>query len=211
MLKSLKKIWLSHFRDNLWLYLLVLACLVLGVIMGTVTVKLLSPDEALELGEYLSSFIIGLEGIGLDQLTVVRQSLYNNFKTMGLIWFLGLTVVGTPLILILLFVEGFTLGFTAGFLVEAKGIQGVLLAITGLTPPNVLLLPALITAGVLGITFSIWLVKGRQELGRSGILQQFLAYSLSMGILGMVIVGAGLLEAYCSPVLMKLVISYFPF
>lgn len=211
MLNSFKRIWISHFQDNLWLYLLVLTCLVLGVVLGTVSVKLLSPDEALELGEYISSFILGLEGIGLDQLTVIRQSLYNNFKTMGLIWFLGLTVIGTPMILILLFVEGFTLGFTAGFLVQAEGLQGVLLAITGLIPPNLLLLPGLITAGVLGISFSAWLVKGRHELRNHGVFQQFLAYSLSMGVLSTVIVAAGFLEAYCSPFLMKLVISYFHF
>lgn len=209
MIKGLKKAWIAHCRDNLWLYILVLACLVIGVGSGTVAVKLLTAEETTELGEYLATFIGGLEGLGFDQLTVVRQSLYNNFKTIGLIWFLGLTVIGTPLILLLLFVEGFTLGFTAGFLVQARGVQGILLAFTALTPPNILLLPGLVTAGVLGITFSIWLVKGRNELRSTGILQQFLAYTLSMGVLSVIIVAAGFLEAYCSPALMKLVVSYF--
>jgi stage II sporulation protein M len=211
VIKGFKNMWINHCRDNLWLYILVLFCLVIGVVSGTMSVKLLTAEETSELGEYLASFIGGLEGIGLDQLTVVRQSLYNNFKTIGLIWFLGLTVIGTPIILLLLFVEGFTLGFTAGFLVQSKGIQGILLAFTALTPPNILLLPGLVTAAVLGITFSIWLVKGRNELRSTGIFQQFLAYSFSMGILSIIIVAAGFLEAYCSPALMKLVVSYFGF
>lgn len=177
--------------------------------MGTISVKLLTPEEALELGEFLSSFIKGLEWLGLDQLVVVRQSLYNNLKTVGLIWFLGLTVIGIPMILVLLFFEGFTLGFTAGFLVQTKGLEGILLALTALTPSNILFLPGLITAGVIGITFSVWLIKGRHDFRQSGIVQQFFAYSLSIGILCILVVIAGLLEAYCSPLLMKLVVYYF--
>lgn len=209
MLRTFKAIWINHWQDNLWFYILAMSCLILGVIMGTVSVKLLTPEEALELGEYLSSFIGGLDGLGLDQLVVIRQSLYNNLKTMSLIWFLGLTVIGIPMILILLFFEGFTLGFTAGFLVQTKGLEGILLALSALTPPNIFFLPGLITAGVIGITFSVWLIKGRHDFRRSGILQQFFAYSLSIGILCILVVIAGLLEAYCSPFLMKMVVYYF--
>ncbi|HHW06550.1 MAG TPA: stage II sporulation protein M [Clostridia bacterium] len=207
MLKVFRTLWLNHARDNLWFYLLTVFCLVAGIITGTVSVKLLTAEEALELGDYLSSFFMELEGLGWDQLVVIKQSLYNNLKTMGLIWFLGLTVVGTPMILLLLYFEGFTLGFTAGFLVQSKGLEGILLALTALTPPNIFFLPGLITAGVIGITFSVWLVKGRHEYRRDGILQQFFAYSISIGILCILVVAAAFLEAYCSPLLMKLVIS----
>jgi len=207
VLKALKRMWLHHWRDNLWFYLLAILCLVAGIITGSVSVQLLTAEEALELDEYLSSFMRELEGLGWDQLVVIKQSLYNNLKTMGLIWFLGLTVIGTPMILLLLYFEGFTLGFTAAFLVQAKGLEGILLALTALTPPNILFLPGLITAGVTGITFSVWLVKGRHEYRRDGILQQFLAYSISIGVLCLLVVAAAILEAYCSPLLMKLVIS----
>lgn len=209
MVKAFKKLWINHWRDNLWLYLLVLICLIIGVVLGAISVKLLTVEETRELGDYLSSFLVNLEVVDIEGLAVIRQALYSNFKTLFLIWFLGLTVLGAPLILILLGVEGFTLGFTAGFLIKEKGLQGILLALMALTPANIILIPTFITAGVVGITFSVWLVKGHQEIQRASVAQQFFAYSFSMVFFGILIMIGGLFEGYCSPSLMKLIVSYF--
>lgn len=209
MLKGIGILWRKHCRDNLWIYLIVLFCLLIGVVIGATTVKLLSAEETLELGEYLAVFVNKLQEFDAEQFSIARHSFYKNFKTLGLIWFLGLTVLGAPLILILLLAEGFTLGFTAGFLIQEKGLEGFFLALMSLTPPNIFLLPALITAGVVGITFSLWLVKGRFQFREGGIVQQFFAYSFSILFLGSLLVGAGVMEVYCSPLLMKWVITYF--
>lgn len=209
MLKGLQLSWKEHLRDNLFLYILVVLLLVLGIGFGALAVKLLTIEEIVELTQYLSTFMSGMEEIDLDFLLVLKESLINNLKTLLFIWFLGLTVLGVPLIFALLLSKGFILGFTAGFLIQEQGLQGIVLSVLTLALPNFFILPALIIASVLGITFSIWLVKGRRELSSAGFGKQLLAYSTSMLLFAFFIIIGGALEAYGSSYLIKFVIAVF--
>lgn len=209
MLKGLKISWREHLKDNLLLYILVLFLLVVGIALGALTVKLLTIEETMELTQYLSAFFGDMEGVNLDYFLVLKESLVNNLKTLTFIWFLGLTVLGVPLIFILLLSKGFILGFTAGFLIQEQGLQGIILSFLTLTLPNFFILPALIIASVLGITFSIWLVKGRREISSFGLGQQLIAYSSAMLFFALLIFIGGALEAYTSSYVIKFVIAIF--
>ena len=44
-----------------------------------------------------------------------RESYFSQLKYIGFIWILGISIIGLPLIFILLFVKGVVVGFTVGF------------------------------------------------------------------------------------------------
>ena len=77
----------------------------------------------------------------------------NQVKTVGLMWFLGLTVVGVPLILGMIFARAFSLGFTLGFLIQEKGKLGVVMALATVLPQNIFYIPFIIMGAVLSIGF----------------------------------------------------------
>src|SRR5690625_7607326 len=75
-----------------------------------------------------------------------------------LLCLLGLSVIGLPLVWILLFVKGFVVGFSVGFIVNQLGLKGLLLAALSIAPQNLLIIPIYIIAGSLAMIFSLTLL-----------------------------------------------------
>ena len=126
----------------------------------------------------------------------------NQAKSIIGIWFLGLTVIGMPLILALVLLKGFSLGFTIGFLVQEKAGAGILISILSILPQNLVYIPLLIIWSVVGINFSVFIATGRQ--GRVASLGRALvSYTMLMLVFLLIILMGAFIEAYFSPWFLK--------
>lgn len=212
MLMTLRQNATAYFRANLVLYFFVILLFLIGVIFGALAVKTLGEEQKAELITYLKVFLQGLQrgqDTGLDTGGLVRQAVFNNMKTIALIWLLGLTVIGVPIILFVVFTRGFVIGFTVGFLVNEYVLRGVVFAVVSVIPHNVLVIPAIIIAAVSGVSFSLIIVRNRLRPHRINLAYEGMAYtSLAVLLLAVVIVG-GLVEGYITPVFMKAATALF--
>lgn len=212
MLSSLRQNILAYFRVNLALYFFIVLLFIVGVVFGAMAVKTLGEEQKSELITYLKVFFQGLnkgQANVLDNGIVAKQAIINNVKTVGVIWLLGITVIGVPVILFIVFTRGFVVGFTVGFLVNEYLLRGVAFAIASVVPHNFLVLPAVIIAAVSAVSFSLLIVKNRMRHNRLSLTQEFLSYTgLSFIMLGIIVTG-GLVEGYITPVFMKLAIKLF--
>lgn len=133
------------------------------------------------------------------------QSLKDNvIKTAGLLFLLGLTVIGAPLILAVVFVRGFVLGFTVGFLVQDAMVKGLVLSTTCVLPHNILMVPALLlgAGGALSFAGSAFrTLVGRSRESVQGQLATTTLLALCSGLLFLV---AALVETYITPILVQL-------
>ena len=59
----------------------------------------------------------------MQSAVIFKQSLINNSQFVILIWLLGITVIGVPLILLIVGIKGFIVGFSVSFLVEGMGLR----------------------------------------------------------------------------------------
>lgn len=74
---------------------------------------------------YLSQFFGQLsDGKQASSSDMFGQSIFHNVKYLGLMWILGISVIGMPIIFIMIFLKGIVVGFTVGFLVNQMGISG---------------------------------------------------------------------------------------
>ncbi|SDW55388.1 stage II sporulation protein M [Marininema mesophilum] len=193
-----------HVQNQMSLYLFVAVLFMMGVIFGAVIVNTMSPVQKENLLGYLGHFFQGMKTDSVaDPRTAFQHSMGEHFKTIGLIWLLGVSVVGMPLILLLVFFKGIVIGFTVGFLVNQLSWKGLGFAFASVVPHNLLVVPALLVVSVSGIAFSILLAKNRLIQRRGPIYPQFLSYSVLVTIMAGVMVVASLFEAYVSPVLMR--------
>ena len=89
--------------------------------------------------EYLGYFFRGLEQNTIAEPKIAFQhSMGDHLKTLGLMWILGLSIIGIPLILILIFLKGLVIGFTVGFLVSQLSWRGLWFAfVVGGSPKSV--------------------------------------------------------------------------
>jgi stage II sporulation protein M len=188
-------------------YLFVFVLFVMGVIFGAVIVNALSLAQKQDLAAYLLTFFNGLDqNSAVTPKEAFQHSLGNHLKFVGLIWLMGLSVIGLPLILVFIFLKGVLIGFTVAFLVSEMAWQGALFSLVSVVPQNLLIIPAFIVCGVAATSFSLLLVRNYFIQRRSESIWHSLgSYTSVMMLMAGVLFAASLFEAYVSPVLMKMV------
>ena len=207
--QSYKKIVAAHFREHSSIYLFISVLFLMGVIFGAIVVNSLNPIQKEDLFFYLSRFFGEVsEGTYANSTDMFKQSFLHNLKYVGLMWILGISIIGLPIILILLFLKGVVVGFTVGFLVNQMGWSGFLLSFVSVLPQNLLIIPTFIVVGTVAVAFSLKMIR-QQFMKRMNepILQLLTRYSLLMVVVSFVILTASAVEAFASPVLMKGIIE----
>jgi stage II sporulation protein M len=164
----------------------------------------LTLEQQQELSGHLGIYLKSVkEPGGWDAADAFRDSLQFYAKWLVLIWLLGLSVIGLPIVLLLDFLKGVLVGFAVGLLVNEYAWRGVWLSLAAVAPQNALVVPALIIASVSSARFAHFVVKERLFRRKGRLLPPFLAHTgaaaLMMGMLAL----ASLCEAYVSPLLLE--------
>jgi stage II sporulation protein M len=200
----LKKAIVKQIKNNALLYFLVLVFFIAGITAGAFTVDALSSVQKEELVNYFQSFFSVLNSETVKSAAVFKQSLANNVQFILLIWILGITIIGIPLILMIVGIKGFIIGFSVSFLVEGMGVRGLLFALVSILPQNLLIVPAVVVAGVMGISFSLSMLNRRKIRHKKSFSSEFLLYSVNFLTIFFIVTVGSLIEGYITPVFMKL-------
>src|SRR5690606_22821247 len=90
-----KAIVISHFREHSSIYLVSSVLLLMGVIFGAIVVQRVNPIQKEDLFFYLSRFFGEVsEGTYAHSTDMFKQSLLHNLKYVGLLWILGISIIG---------------------------------------------------------------------------------------------------------------------
>ncbi|WP_180320856.1 stage II sporulation protein M [Alkalihalobacterium bogoriense] len=200
-----------HIEENRSIYLFTIVLFLVGIVFGAIIVNSLSLTQKNDLYMYLNQFFGQVEEGQIAQASTMFTHTFSHYaKYFGLMWILGLSIIGLPVILILLFLKGVVVGFTVGFLVNQMGMSGFLLAFVSVMPQNFILVPAFIIVSVASVSFCLKMIRN-QFVKRSNmpIFPQFLRYSMLILCVGGLLAVASAIEAYVSPVVMRVVISSF--
>ena len=169
----------KHIQENFWLYIISILCVFTGIILGIYSVKYMGDLERNDLVNYLMNFIEPSNSNGVSYKLIFLQSVKNNLPVIIFLWFLGLTIVGIPIIIIINLLKGFTVGFTFSFMISGLGKSGVGIAILGVLPQNLIYIPCIIFASVVSMEFSIMLIKNKfNKQWTSSIMSRIIYYSL---------------------------------
>ncbi|MFC7371168.1 stage II sporulation protein M [Fictibacillus iocasae] len=207
---SFKRAVHKHIQDNSSLYAFVTVLFLMGVIFGAVVVNSLSFAQKEDLYTYLSRFFMqALDGSFAERSEIFQQGFSHYIKYIMLIWLLGLSVIGLPIILVLLFLKGVVVGFTVGFLINQMSWHGFLLSFVAVLPQNILLIPAFVFITAASVSFSIRIIM--QLAGKRTsvpFLHQLFSYTFVVTAAGIIVLAGVSLEALLSPPLIKQVIQW---
>ena len=162
MINSLKLLAVNHISWNSVFYIVIIVIFVLGIGAGLYGVSQLNVEQQSELVNYLNLFFAVLSDLHIEPTVIAQQAVMDNLKIILFIWFLGLTVIGVPLIPLIVFFHGFVMGFTVAFLIQQKALEGFLITVLAILPPNIINLPAVFVGSASAVSFSYWLVKDRR-------------------------------------------------
>lgn len=193
---------MRHLYASWWVYLLVGSCFLIGLFFGFLGMNSLEQNQTSSLSKFFEEGLLHFEE-NFNFSASARQALLKNIVNLSKIFLMGLTIIGLPLVLVIIFTRGFVLGFTIEFLLREKAWRGGVLALLAVLPPNLLSLPAYILGAVIAINFSLYLIRGQGQRNIK-MSQCFLEYLLIMLGLGILMLGSALIEGYFSPIFIRL-------
>lgn len=196
---------MNHIQEHSSLYLFHTVLFLMGVVFGAIVVNSLSPTQKEDLFYFINEFFGQVQqGDILEAKDVFVHSFKYNSKYLGLMWILGISMIGLPIIMLLLFLKGMVIGFSVGFLVQQMGWQGFFMSVFTVLPQNIIIIPLFIMGAVITVSFSIQMIKKLfvktmfQPFG-----QLFVQYCMQFGIALVFLAIAAFIEGYTTPYLMK--------
>lgn len=195
-------------RQRLPLVVFMIIIFISGIIFGAVSVKTVNYDIKNNLFQYFNDFMKGYSQLQYNQADFASRNIKFNLFNILLIWVLSISVVLVFLVPVLVFFKGFVLGFTVGFLISQYNLQGIMISLVTIFPQNVLIIPAYILAGMFGLSFSFSIFKHYRGRARLNV-NDFVDFTLQMGILAFILLGGSLIETYVTPSLFKIILRLF--
>ncbi|NGP43641.1 stage II sporulation protein M [Bacillaceae bacterium SIJ1] len=209
MASSFQKELTYQIRQHQSLLLFTATLVFVGIIFGAIVVNSLTAVQKEDLFQYIGRFFTDVENHHLVDATIVyKQSFWLDVQTIGLMWLLGLSVIGAPIVMALVFVKGVFIGFTVGFLVSQMGWQGVGLAAAAVMPQNMLIVPVYVCCAACAVAVSVQMIKNqlssRQQVPFFPMLRK---YTMAMALLCLTFTASAGIEAWMSPFFMRMIIG----
>ncbi|MNW45365.1 stage II sporulation protein M [Fontibacillus panacisegetis] len=191
-------------KDQTPLYIFVAVLFLMGVVFGALMVNALTLEQQQDISRYLGNFFVSVnEGGGEFEGHSFWEVAGLHLKWLGLIWLLGLSVIGLPGILILDFLKGVLIGFAVGCLVGQFTWKGLLFALVSIAPHNMIVIPALLITSVAAVGFSLGIIRNRVLMNTTrNVARPFLSYTgLTLAMAG-VLLAVSSFETWVTPVMM---------
>lgn len=198
---------IEHVQNNIILYIISILFLCIGIVIGIYSVKYMDSSEKVNIVSYIASFPETISPAQVNQKNIFMEAFKSNGAFILAIWFLGLTMLGTPIILIIDLLKGFTLGFTSSIVINGLGTKGILMDLLVILPQNIIYIPCMIISSAIAIEFSLGLFNNNSISinKKNGNLINIAAYStLFLFILFFMIIGF-IYEGYISPKLLSFI------
>lgn len=198
---------INHITQNLILYLITVLFLCIGIVMGIYSVKYMGSVEKSNLITYFRNICETINGVQVNRRYIFIEAIKNNMTIILAIWFLGLTILGAPIILIIDLFKGFTIGFTSSLFINGLGSKGILIDLLIVFPQNIVYIPCIIILSVLAIEFSLMLLRNisPKSINKGGNLTQIAAYSTLFVFITVFMFVGFIIEGYISPNILKFI------
>lgn len=177
-----------------------------GVVLGSLFINFITNDDKKLLIEQVSTFFSNIKKLTSDifGFESFLSILFNNLLVLSIIFVLGISMIGIPIVIFILFFKGFMLGTTISTIILKYSIKGIVGAILYIFPVCILT----ICVYLFMCFYAIYVSKKflRAFLKKNSLnFKQFLGkYLLSFIVSIMLILLLSLLDAYLTPLLLKL-------
>jgi stage II sporulation protein M len=196
---NLSRLIRVYFRERFFLLALVVILFLMGIIFGALAVGVLDPSQKQNLALFVTDNLHGT--INLQNGHYTRQIIIANIETVFFLFFMGISVVGVPLALLLIFTRGFIIGFSVCFLSQTMGFKGWLLTIAGIVPHNTLIIPALLLMVIAMIDCAAALTKIRFSKSNYSIGAELVKSVVLTLIVLVTMTIAGVVQGYITPLI----------
>lgn len=193
---------LSVRKKKLFIFLLI--TLIMGVIFGSIFVTLLNENDKAKVLNDVTSFFGYIKQNKMNSMDVFISSIKSNFLFIAFIWLLGISIIGIPLIVSLVFFKGFILGFSIGSIILKYKLLGILGSLSYVFPHIIISTILILIMSYYALYLSISLftsVFNKQTINFKNVIGR---YNLIMLLCIVISLVGSTFEAFVSPHFIRL-------
>jgi stage II sporulation protein M len=186
------------------LYLFLLLIFIIGILFGSIFITILNETDKNSVLAQITSFFEQIKTGKIDYIGALKNSITSNLFYVVATWLLGISIIGIPIIIVMLFIKGFMIGFSIAAIIAKYKLIGVLGAFTYLFPHIILsiMVGFVISYYALGLSFNLLkAVVEKKSINFSEIINRY-SFIMLVSIIMMVI--SSLIETFLSPYIIKL-------
>lgn len=185
-------------------YIFLIGLAIVGVIFGIVFSFLISKNDKLLVESCINNFFNAISHNEINYTEGLISSLCSNSIFILSIWILGISIIGIPIILFLLFIKGFIMGFSIGSIMNIYKLKGIVGAFLYIFPHHIINIISYLLLSYFAIKFSKRLFDYlflKKEVGLKKFMHKYIKIFLICLLLGFV---CSISETFLSPILLKL-------
>ena len=196
----------QHIYENINLYIIVSIFFLIGIIGGVIFSNNLDTNIQESINSYISEFISSLKNdYEIDYSNLLKQTIINQILFTLIIWFMGCTVIGIPIVYGMIAWKGFSLSYSiASIIINVGTGRGIILCILSMLLQNIISIPAILALGVSGNRLYKSIIKNKQ---RENIKIEIVRHTLFCGMMLILLIISALIEVYISSYLTQIYIE----
>lgn len=198
---------IKHIENNKKQYAIVGILFLIGLVIGVSFINNIDTNSKQNMSDYIINFIEALKtDYQIDKINLLRSTIINYLITAIIIWFMGSTVIGIPIVYLIVIFKGFSLGYTISCIITTLGTaKGILFSITSLFAQNIIIIPCILAIAVSGIKLYGAIMKDKRKENIKLEIVRHTVFSLVMT--GLLIVSS-FVEVYLSSNLLSICINF---
>ena len=206
-MKKIKSVIEEHIINNARTYLILIIIFLLGLIIGIFIVNNSSDVQTNEINNYITNFINGIKnGNKLDYIKLLKTTFIDNALLILLMWLMGSTVIGIPVVYGTIAYKGFCMGYTISAITMLLGTgKGILFVISSLLLHNLILIPCLLATAVSGIKLYKSILKDKRK---ENVKIEIIRHTVICVIMLVIVIFASFVETYISSNLLISIVNY---
>lgn len=193
----LKNMILGYINENIKIYAIVTLMFLIGWVIGIIFVNNSQEVQQEQINGYINTFIQGIKSDAeISKPEILKNSILSNLGITVLLWFLGSTVIGMPLIYIVILYKGYSVGCTISAIVASLGTgKGIVFILSTMLLQSIIYIPCLLSLAVSGVKLYKQIMEDRRT---ENIKIQILRHSIFCVFIFLMLVIAALIETYIS-------------
>ena len=180
----------------------------IGLIAGSIFITIISKSDQALVKEYIKEFVNKADKNKLNYLEALKNASLSNGLFIVIVWLLGFSIIGIPIVIFMYFSKAFILGFSLSSFILQYKFNRILLALIYFFPHHVVNILAFTLIMIYSLKISFILINSiikKKTISFKAIMNRYLiVFAVSIG---MVIV-ASLYECFVVPFLIKNLIGF---
>lgn len=194
-MNGIKRLFVRHVENNLVKYIIATMFFCVGVVLGVLAA--MGGEHTRTVTEEVKNLCAAVPDTGFNSTEILKTSFLKNLRNISLVFVGGFSVWLMPLSFAVLFITGFSQGFTVCCMTSGFGVSGFGMAFSSVFPSLVLTVPVTVVMSVMAVNQA---VKRKYKHIDGG---DNLAYVLCFLILFLVTTPVILADAFAVPEIIR--------